>query len=619
MVNTKPLSSQVRYGSGSNTVDKALKKSILLYPDYAAASAAAATLPDGQRVEIEADETRGGRSTRYVVQSGALVFVSNLDQMRVDLTSAGGSALVEHDARTVKEQLDQVTRIENIHALRDFWKAMNAFHTVEDSTLAIASYGDSVSGDVCGALGVYLRSLIGFSNLTTFSIGASYGPLPAPATFTGGANYHEEPLAAGICDYLPTGKYYDIPVGGTALFNASGQDTGFTKITCYLAKKPGGGTALVELLNETLAVISSITIDTSNVDIDATKADFTGLDPNVKYRLRVTASGAPVVGLGIAMLRPRGITQISWGYGGTTLAQQNTSPKKIFDFINNDLGVSLFISECKGEADEPTGYSGLIARLNALTASKLFIGTRPDRSGSTNLDKEVRWTRKAAASAGYAYVDARSILKDYAEVSRLGWGGDGTHIDPKSAYYVAALIFQSIPIGALAKFYATRDTYAGKVIAGEFSVTSPANASVGSRIVFAKTSAGNEPNTVRMYNIRRLHSGPDNSAPSIGVYGSGWAVFSAGDTFGDMHVRAIHMAPGSTSPSTFYQVRATNGIRGGSYAVIDLPSTADTGALAYATNGRKVGEAAGAGTGVPVYRSQGGLWRRLSDDTQVLA
>lgn len=49
-------------------------KSVLSYPDYAAASAAAATLPDGQHVEVVGDETHGGRSTLYVVQSGALAF-----------------------------------------------------------------------------------------------------------------------------------------------------------------------------------------------------------------------------------------------------------------------------------------------------------------------------------------------------------------------------------------------------------------------------------------------------------------------------------------------------------------------------------------------------------------
>jgi hypothetical protein len=55
----------------------------------------------------------------------------------------------------------------------------------------------------------------------------------------------------------------------------------------------------------------------------------------------------------------------------------------------------------------------------------------------------------------------------------------------------------------------------------------------------------------------------------------------------------------------------------GQYTVAALP-TGTTGDLAYATNGRKVGEGVGAGTGVPVYFSNA-QWRVFSTDAQVLA
>lgn len=51
-----------------------LNHAILSYATLAEAEAAMATLPDGQRVEVEMDETNGGRSTLHVAQSGALVF-----------------------------------------------------------------------------------------------------------------------------------------------------------------------------------------------------------------------------------------------------------------------------------------------------------------------------------------------------------------------------------------------------------------------------------------------------------------------------------------------------------------------------------------------------------------
>lgn len=54
-----------------------------------------------------------------------------------------------------------------------------------------------------------------------------------------------------------------------------------------------------------------------------------------------------------------------------------------------------------------------------------------------------------------------------------------------------------------------------------------------------------------------------------------------------------------------------------SYTVATLPAVGDA-LLAYASDGRKVGEGAGAGTGVPVYRD-GGTWFRYGDDTAVAA
>lgn len=52
--------------------------------------------------------------------------------------------------------------------------------------------------------------------------------------------------------------------------------------------------------------------------------------------------------------------------------------------------------------------------------------------------------------------------------------------------------------------------------------------------------------------------------------------------------------------------------------VADLPTVGQVGRLRFATDGRKMGEGPGAGTGVPVYDDGGASWRRLSDDTAVL-
>lgn len=70
-----------------------VKDAILSYPDYASASATAATLPEGQVVDVESDETRDYLRTRYKIENGALVYVGlNADAAS---TSYGGGSVGE--------------------------------------------------------------------------------------------------------------------------------------------------------------------------------------------------------------------------------------------------------------------------------------------------------------------------------------------------------------------------------------------------------------------------------------------------------------------------------------------------------------------------------------------
>lgn len=62
-----------------------LQRAILSYPDYAAASAAAATLPDGQSVDVESTKIR------YTVAAGILSNGRSTDQVRIDLTQPEGN------------------------------------------------------------------------------------------------------------------------------------------------------------------------------------------------------------------------------------------------------------------------------------------------------------------------------------------------------------------------------------------------------------------------------------------------------------------------------------------------------------------------------------------------
>ena len=79
-------------------------------------------------------------------------------------------------------------------------------------------------------------------------------------------------------------------------------------------------------------------------------------------------------------------------------------------------------------------------------------------------------------------------------------------------------------------------------------------------------------------------------------------------TLEDQHGDVVELTEGVlfvTCPASF-----------GQFAVASLPASPQEGYIAYATNGLKVGETTGNGTGVPVYWSNGS-WRVFSTDQAV--
>ena len=72
----------VQASTAASSLVGSVSKAVLSYPNYAAASIAAATLPNGQKVEVESEHKR------YLVKGGALLFVENF--LRSDLVGAEG-------------------------------------------------------------------------------------------------------------------------------------------------------------------------------------------------------------------------------------------------------------------------------------------------------------------------------------------------------------------------------------------------------------------------------------------------------------------------------------------------------------------------------------------------
>ena len=90
-----------------------LSKTILSFPTFPEAQAAAATLPDGQ--DVEAPDAQG-KLSRYRVQSGALVFQRlSEDAARANYMPSGVGAV----ARTVQEKLREVVSVKDFGAVGD--------------------------------------------------------------------------------------------------------------------------------------------------------------------------------------------------------------------------------------------------------------------------------------------------------------------------------------------------------------------------------------------------------------------------------------------------------------------------------------------------------------------
>lgn len=114
-MSTKPLASQVRYVEplGEETtvqakldlVGKQADKAILSFPSLALAEAAAATLPDGQPLDVDSEQKR------YRVEAGALVPV-NIPVI--------ASEYVGYDSGTAQDVLDSIKAMGSYSSLRNY-------------------------------------------------------------------------------------------------------------------------------------------------------------------------------------------------------------------------------------------------------------------------------------------------------------------------------------------------------------------------------------------------------------------------------------------------------------------------------------------------------------------
>lgn len=582
-----------------------------------------------------------------------------------ETAGATDAALVTYDSATVEQRLNRLLHIEGDN-FRDFWNKLTVFNDSEDGNITVSSYGDSVSWDVAVAFAWYLKSEFGTINPSTWTpvefgnalvtptgteAGASRaaGSRIAP-TLAGGATAYS--LGDGVLTdpvYMPNSDlHYVIPAGGTAIWNPFAATIGFHRILCFLAIEPGAGTCTVEVLDQTNAVIATQTIDCANATLGATKAEFTGLDTSKTYKLKVTGLTGTVRSLGAVMMFRRGITMLCWRWGGSTYIQQNKSSKVIFDYINNALHTAIMFAETKGEdtfSGVVSGVDGLAdacTRMNALACSKVLIGSRPDIGLEATQYDAIYRHRDLAVANDYVFVDGYNLLGSYAELQRLVWDRrnnvvEGVHLPLITAYYVAGQLINRIPKGFIKNTRYTGKVVNDKVSSRLFSIvleTRPLDDTLTIPVIIPYPSDPSvllaKIQNVSSYKVKNPYSA---AQAEMAMYGGelnldtqlrvptinqvGGVCFWAGEQRYSGQINSS----GYTGTNLFGgNISCSKQIGMGNYTVATLPAGLSFGALAYATNGRKVGEGAGAGTGVMCYYSNpSGLWRRFSDDTQVAA
>lgn len=112
------------------------------FDNYAQAVSALPQLEEGERIEISIDETRNGARTRYKVADGALAFVVNLDQVRLDLAAPSGVTMIGFELSPVyKASRLLLNKLHEFVSARDYGAIGDGqYHPLSErfSTLAMA-------------------------------------------------------------------------------------------------------------------------------------------------------------------------------------------------------------------------------------------------------------------------------------------------------------------------------------------------------------------------------------------------------------------------------------------------------------------------------------------------
>jgi hypothetical protein len=453
-----------------------------------------------------------------------------------DLASQASAALgagmvgYARQGTTVASRLDGVSLLEGKHNLRDFYKALYNYNSGfapaanPSGFIGIGYYGDSVSPHVWSpfllqmftaiqqgaVIGGTTINVIGPSQTlagTYFNSGLGSLPIDQSRNDGGGAGYVD-------FTYLPSGGHVELSDAATLTVDM-GQINGFATMRMYFAKGPGMGSVSVELRNrDTNALYETQTVNLSDTALGGTKVQFTA-DPTIKYKMVATATGK-VISLSPfnGGYRSYGIVPLTFGRGGSTLANNGYSSNTILTYLMNEFNCKLMFVQAK-EENASVSIPAMFTRFstNLPTCSILVIGSLPDvTSEASQLAIQKIWRDNAMANYA-AFFDGYRACRNYTELVRLGWITDGTHpLDPANRF-VAQLLHDELGILNTFGTKVYRDVDANDVKAGRFKIAGPGyQGAQAPTIDFVKAYGGGDPTRVTMQFVRDLWFGDPAAA-----------------------------------------------------------------------------------------------------------
>lgn len=518
-----------------------------------------------------------------------------------------------------------MSKLEGKHSLRDIYRALQLYHGATSTgaptgLVGIGCWGDSVGPHVWAQFLLLLLQAHeqgGKMQQTALGVAGTGTPVTTGTVFDSSTAPIDQNLVDGTggtanFTYLPSGDHYQLSNGATLTVDV-GLERGWATVRVYFAKGPGMGTAQVQLLDadNADAVLATQSLNLADTQLGGAKVQFTA-DPKKAYKFKVTATGT-VIYLRGGFMKAYGLVPFSFARGGSILSQNNYASTAIVSFIMGDLNLKMMFLQAK-EENAPVNVPATFARFASLPAtSVLTVGSLPDSSDAASQIANNAIFRTQALANDSAYFDGYGALKDYAELTRLGWNGDGTHPTDEASRFAASLILGELNLIDIFGTMEHRDVENARTQSASFRIPAPDGSG---DIEFAAAYGGGDPRKAKLTNVAVIVLGEDGDAPAISQRDSqSVTILKADGSIGNLYIANIEQF--DENQQVFFAGKLLHGreMQFSEKTLAELGNV-DPRCIAFAANGRKVGEPEGGGTGVPCYYSNGS-WRLFGTDAVV--